>query len=279
MRTSNKSVTPTLAEVIQTLIDSNLVELHTCLPAKIVKYDSDTQTASVLPSLLRMYEDGTPLPWPVIPNVPVLFPKAVGGKAYIHVPLVPSDDVLLIVSERSIDNWKQTGAMSDPSDRRKFNISDAYAIPGASAGPFTFKPDDPQAIEIRNLLGMLQVKPTGEFKFKNDIVTIDANATGQIQIKNTAATVTITPTGTVTVDAPRVNLGSGASHPVGLGDVILARIAALELAYNTFVSTTFNLHTHIDSAPGSPTAPPLPIGIPLVPDPTPLGSITVKVST
>lgn len=311
MRTSSRSLTPTLAEVIQTAIDANLIDMHVCLPAKIVEYDSDTQTASLLPSINKTYENGTVLPWPVIPNVPIVFPRAVEGEAYIHMPLAPGDDVTMLVCERSLDNWKETGELSDPDDRRQFDITDAFAFPGGSAAPLAFKVDDPEAIEIKNILGMLQLKPSGEMIFKNEVATVDVKETGEILLKNEVATVdiketgdielsnelasaklaadgtitienavgtiTITPSGTVNISGPFVNLGEGASHGVGLGDVIENRLSALESALSSFL-TQYSLHVHATAAPGPPS-PPIPPATPFVPVPIPAASVTVQVST
>lgn len=169
MRTDNKSISPTLAEVIQVQIDSNLIDLHTCLPAKIVSYDSSTQYASVEIQLQRKYEDGTMLPWPVIANVPVKHPRCNGGQTYIHMPLTVGDDVVLVMSERSLDNWKTQGGMQDPQDRRKFNITDAYALIGGSAVPDAFTLDDDQAVTIKHFLSTLEMKKTGKYKIKGGL--------------------------------------------------------------------------------------------------------------
>lgn len=169
MRLENRSITPTLAEVIQTAIDANLVDLHVCLPAKIITYDSSTQTATLLPSLLIQYEDDTVLPWAPIPNVPIVIPKAAAGKAYIHVPLIPGDDVTMLICERSLDNWKTTGMLSDPEDRRQFDITDAFAFPGGSAGPFVSTINDPMSIEIGNFLSNFQISPTGQYSIKGGL--------------------------------------------------------------------------------------------------------------
>lgn len=261
MRTDNQHQEPTLAEVIQVMIDSNLIDLHVCLPGKIVKYDSSTQMATIQPSLLKMNENFTvPYPWPPVPKVPIVFPRAVSGQAFIHMPLIPGDDVVMVVSERSLDNWKQTGILTDPADRRKFNISDAFAFPGGSGEPFAFEVDDDKAIEIKNLLSLLQVKPTGEFNFENDI-----------------ASISLSPTGTFTLDAPLVNLGSNASHGAGLGDVIENRLSALESALSSFI-TAYTAHMHPTAAPGPPSPPIIP-GIPFIAVPIPAASNTVKVST
>lgn len=263
MRTDNQHQQPTLAEVIQTVIDYNLIDLHVCLPAKILTYDPSTQTATVLPSLMMENENSSiPYPWIPIPNVPLIFPRALAGQAYIHMPIVPGDDVTLLICERSLDSWKETGILISPNDRRRHDITDAFAIPGGSGKPFAFNVDDAHAIEIANLLATLQIKPAGEIHFENAI-----------------ASVTLSSAGKFTVDALLADIGTGAAHGVGLGDVIEARLSALESALATLTSVFGVVHTHAVISLGSPSGPPLPITTPFVPVPIPAASLTVKVST
>lgn len=262
MRTENESITPTLTEVIQTVIDSNLIDMHVCLPAKIVSYDSDTQFASVQPSLFKKYEGSdVPIKWPVIPNIPLIFPRAVAGQSYLHMPITVGDDVTLIVCERSLDNWKSTGLLSDPMDRRKFNITDAFAIPGGSGSALAFSVDDPKSVELANLAAFFQMKPTGQIELSNNAVSLILALTK------------------ATIDAAQVEIGTGASHGVGLGDVIENRLSALENALATLTSVFGAAHTHPVISLGSPTGPPIPIATPFVAVPTPAASQTVKVST
>ena len=50
---SGKSVdTPTLAQVIQSAIKKQILDLHTCLPAKVLSYDPTTQKAELKPTPL-----------------------------------------------------------------------------------------------------------------------------------------------------------------------------------------------------------------------------------
>lgn len=166
MRQSNQGLTPSLGETIQTMIDSALVDVRICMPAKVVKYYPDTQYADVQIQLKTKYESGALLALPVIPNVPVKHQRAFGGKARIHMPLKAGDDLTLVICDRSLDNWKTQGGMTDPQDRRKHNISDAFALIGGSSEPDAFDVDDPDAIEIVNDQGMLQVLKGGKFKLK-----------------------------------------------------------------------------------------------------------------
>ena len=128
------STTPVLAEVIREAFENRLSDLHTAMPGTIVKYDARTQEASVQPLLKRAYvnEDGSEGldELPIIQGVQVAFPRA--GKYFMTFPLAKGDPVLLVFSERSLDEWSaSSGKVTlDPIDLRMHDLSDAIAIPG-----------------------------------------------------------------------------------------------------------------------------------------------------
>jgi len=130
---------PSLAYVLQTAINSVLSTVHTAFPGQVDSYDYTTCKASIKPSLSRTYDDGTVIEPPVIPNVPVLWPRTSLGS--ISFPLQRGDGCLVICSERSLDEWLLKGTQQAPSDNRMFDLSDAIAIPGlysfANASPIT----------------------------------------------------------------------------------------------------------------------------------------------
>jgi hypothetical protein len=164
---SQSTFTPDMSDVIRTLVDQMLLQLFVCLPAKIVSYDSATQYANVEVQLLKAFTDGSTQAHPVIPNVPVKHPRAAGGTAFIHMPLEPGDDVTLVFSQRSLDNWKTQGGMTATGDTRKHHITDAYALIGGSAIPDAFTPAADGSIEIVNGDGKINIYPSGKFKFGN----------------------------------------------------------------------------------------------------------------
>lgn len=110
--------------------------VHVSLPARVVTYYQATQTADVQPVVRARYrsEDDTVEHYklPVIPGVPVVFPQ--GGGCSITWPLAAGNSVLLVVAERSLDEWKATGD-GDVSARsaRRFDLTDAVALAGLSS--------------------------------------------------------------------------------------------------------------------------------------------------
>jgi hypothetical protein len=124
----NVNETPTLAQVIKDAIENRLVDVHVSLPAKIVKYDAKTQKAEVQALIKRTFVSGESVDLPVFTDLPVAWPRA--GKAWLHMPLKAGDFVQVVFSERSLDEWKLTGASVTPKERRKHHLSDGWVIPG-----------------------------------------------------------------------------------------------------------------------------------------------------
>lgn len=118
----------TLADAVNQAIENRLASVHTALPGNVTEYDATTQLASVQPLIMRRYPDGTAENYPLITNVPVVFPS--GGGGMLSFPIRQGDPVLLLFSEKSLDVWLSKGGVVDPLDRRKFDLSDGIAIPG-----------------------------------------------------------------------------------------------------------------------------------------------------
>lgn len=209
-----------LTTLLEKAIRNRLAEVATATAAVIVSYDYKTQKASVRPVVHRKYADGQTAQYPVITNVPVIFPRS--GGASITFPVKPGDSVMLVFAARSLDSWLNSGAASAPDDNRMHSINDAIAIPGLY--PFTTKSKAKNNTDVLLTYAGCNVTITGG---------------GEINLQS--------PT-KVTVDAPELR---------ATGDLIVnGNIYDLAGKYGTFnrIRDIFNTHTHDenDSAP-SPT--------------------------
>lgn len=117
-----------ISDYLQRFIDIELSQIYTSLPGQIETYDPETKKASVKPLMKKKMADNTELDIPVIQDVSVLWPST--ANAIIHFPLARGDKVLLLFSQRSLDNWQETGQSQVPDDPRKFDLTDAICIPG-----------------------------------------------------------------------------------------------------------------------------------------------------
>ena len=110
-------------DIFRDSVNAILCNVHTALPGIVVSYDASENKATIQPALNKNFSSGA-MPMPILENVPVQFPNN------IKFPILKDDYVLLIFVERSIDLWLSVGGQVTPTDPRKFDLSDAIAIPG-----------------------------------------------------------------------------------------------------------------------------------------------------
>lgn len=155
----------TLNEAVEAAIDNKLAGVHTCLPGMVESYNIAKAMVSVKPLIKRVYRDGQQVALPVIVNVPLIFPRSAGGS--LTFPIAKGDGVLLLFSERAMEVFLSKGGDQIPGDRRRFDLSDAIAIPGLL--PFTVvSPAEPDAVVLRG--GNMKVK------IKSDKIAIGNDA-------------------------------------------------------------------------------------------------------
>lgn len=121
-----------LADVMLAAMQSASAALRVSVPAKIVSFDSATQTATVQPLLKDSREiDGerVTLDLPLVEDVPVQFPGA--GGYVVTFPVNAGTPCWLVVSDRAIDNWhKAPSNPVDPGIERTHDLTDCCAILG-----------------------------------------------------------------------------------------------------------------------------------------------------
>ena len=157
--------TPTMTAVIEKIIDKCLLDLHTALPGIIQSYDPEKKKADIRPALKRKFIDDRPdEELNLITDVPIAFLQT--NNFIFSIPLQKGDEVLLIFSERSLDKWLKSGATISPDDPRKFDLSDAIAIPILK--PFeTGKQADPENALIEHGKSVIKVSQNGTFAITN----------------------------------------------------------------------------------------------------------------
>jgi hypothetical protein len=117
-----------LTQAIENVMQVFLAGIHTCLPGQIESYDFRTSKVSVKPLIKKKFLDGTILEIPIIENVPVVFPRT--SRSGTTFPLKKGDKCLIVFSQRAMERYLSSGEDSEPGDKRKFDLTDAIAIPG-----------------------------------------------------------------------------------------------------------------------------------------------------
>ena len=104
-----------------------MLNVHTSMPGEIVEYDPVTRRAKVQPGIDLRLNDGTTMDRPIIGDVLVIW---LTTSSFLQTAeLVAGDQVLLLVSERGLEQWKLSHAKSPPGIGL-FQMKDAIAIPG-----------------------------------------------------------------------------------------------------------------------------------------------------
>jgi hypothetical protein len=167
MSTPNSN-TPGLYEGTGLALDQGLANVHTCTPAYVVSYDESTQTATVQPTLQRVYVGQAPVDLPQILQVPVVFPRV--ANAWLRLPIAKGDLVELRFSERSLDAWSQSDGATplDPGIPHRFHLSDAIATPGLYPQGQAIQALGAQtSVELSNAGAWLEITSAGKFKLAN----------------------------------------------------------------------------------------------------------------
>ena len=119
-------------EILEEHFRTSMENVHVSLPGIVQSYDAASQTANVLPAVKRplLASDGSVGDFeshPVVPNVPVAFPRSASFGA--HWPLAAGDAVWLVFSELSAAEFLETGNESEPFDVGTHGIGSCIAIP------------------------------------------------------------------------------------------------------------------------------------------------------
>ncbi|GGA34063.1 Gp138 family membrane-puncturing spike protein [Hafnia psychrotolerans] len=106
--------------------------LRVAMPGIIQSFDPDAVTCVVQPAIAGAETDKSgniqSSPLPLLLDVPVVFQR--GGGVTMTFPVKAGDECLVIISDRCIDFWWQSGGVQEPVDTRQHDLSDAFAIVG-----------------------------------------------------------------------------------------------------------------------------------------------------
>lgn len=216
-----------LTDVIERCIRGALSHAHTCLPGKVVSFNPVTNLASVQPVIKADWTDSygevSYDTLPVIPNVPVAWPRGAGK--VVRMPLATDDHVWLVFNEASIAEWRLTGQLSAPADTRRQSLGYPFALPGCA--PDTSPLSAADAVEVA--AGALIVGEDGG---------------NQILVGGTV---------------PGIRMGKAAVSPVALAPPVISALGAI----NTYIAAltaalaanaTYTLFQTAMVAPGATVA-------------------------
>ena len=165
------------------LIDGFLSDVHTSMPALIERFDPQTMKADVKPLFRKKFKGENAQSMPLISNVPVATFRA--GGFIIRPPYKKGDKVLLVFSERALDNVISTGKEADPEFARKFSLDDAVVIGGIM--PFSeslpSQHGEDLIIAKEDFQSKIVIKANGEIEIATDSQSIGVGSnSGNINV-------------------------------------------------------------------------------------------------
>lgn len=148
--------TPSLDAAGRSMTNDAIRRLRTALPGRVVSFDPERQTAVIEAMTHQVLQDGASAAIPPLLDVPVQFPRA--GGFVITFPVKAGDEGQIIINDRCIDGWWQSGAGGAPLAHRLHDLSDATFIPGITSLPHVVRDFATDAVVLRNLDGDAYVR-------------------------------------------------------------------------------------------------------------------------
>jgi hypothetical protein len=154
---SERVATP--EETQRAAMDHLLAQLRVALPGIIASFDPQTQTAVVQPAVRERVKIGgveRDVDLPLLPDVPVVFPRA--GGFCLTLPVKPGDECLVVFADLCIDGWWAAGGAQNMAEKRRHDLSDAFAILGPWSQPRRVSGYSASGAQLRNDAGTVRVE-------------------------------------------------------------------------------------------------------------------------
>lgn len=204
-------------EALKAMAENYINRIRVAIPAMIVSFDPQKQTASVQPTIKDTLQ-GEFTALPELSDVPVQFPRA-GGYS-ITFPVKSGDECLLVFCDMCIDGWYQSGGVQNQAEKRRHDLSDACAILGITSIPKALQNIYMDGLQIRNDSGtdFIQLSEQGILlKSKN------------IKIEGTTEIIgTTNITGAATINSNHIDTNGKASmQNIEVGEAVIGGISFL----------------------------------------------------
>lgn len=162
------------AEAFLTLLNDEMLDRRTAFPAQITAVntgnDGELLSIDVLPLIRQTLsqENTDALVYrdlPILTNVPVVFPHSTVSGFSLTIPIQIGDQVLVVIADRSIDEWQASGGTGRPVESttpRSHDLTDAIAIIGISCDVKNVKNYSFDAITLRNVDGTISLEVSND---------------------------------------------------------------------------------------------------------------------
>ena len=177
--------------------------LRTAIPAYVVSFDPVAQTI-VAQIAIKEIVLKPPPPTVATPNpgvtqniptdepidqledVPIMMMRVPGWS--LTFPIVPGTECLLIFADMCVDGWWQNGGLNPQADRRRHDLSDAFALFGPWSQPNNIPNYSTSSVQLRSD-DLSVVVDLSSSKISITAPRIDLNSAGNINIHGKKVTI------------------------------------------------------------------------------------------
>lgn len=168
--TMSSRLNPTLADVLDKVTEYRTRQVNTAEPGRIISFDKKHNRAEVelcIKGKLLCVDGMETMPAPLLPTVPVLWPR--GGGSFITWPLKRGDYCLVVFQKKSIDQWcGKGGTQVDPILDWHHHLSDAVCLPGFYPYPEAL----PESEQLDDAISLGFEKGSARLRVREDVVEV-----------------------------------------------------------------------------------------------------------
>ncbi len=181
MRTISERTNGNNEEEILKTFENNLKNiLRVAMPGIIQSFDVKTQTVTVQLAIKEKLRDYSDLSvsdeqLPLLLDVPIVVPK--GGKFVLTTPIQQGDECLVVFADMCIDGWWANGGIQNQIEKRRHDLSDAFAILGVFSQPNRISNYSQDSMELRSLDGNTKISVKEN---EIDIIAATVKINGQV---------------------------------------------------------------------------------------------------
>lgn len=152
-------------EFYRQILDNFSASLRVSTPGIITRFDPEEQTVTVQPVLRERISDLNGNykwePLPLLLDVPICLPR--GGGFVTTFPIKEGDECLVVFADMCIDAWFSNGGVQNQIDRRRHDLSDAFAILGTWSQPNRISNYSTDSMQLRTEDGtqMIDISSSG----------------------------------------------------------------------------------------------------------------------
>lgn len=144
------------------MLDNFSNNLRVAVPGIIHNFDPVTQTATVQAAIReKIINPDLTQQWvelPLLLDVPIVVPRA-GGYA-LTLPISAGDECLVVFGDMCIDAWFSNGGVQNQIEKRRHDLSDAFAIIGVWSQPNRLPNYSTSAAQLRTDDGLAYISLT-----------------------------------------------------------------------------------------------------------------------